>query len=107
MFEELGQSQRISFRVTPILFDSTQHVVGLSLAQEALFSSLVGKVEDDEPSADSDNASQHALEDEDPLPTANTTYALHLHDAVGEDVGDATDADRDEVESAQAVLKSE
>ena len=41
------------------------------------------------------------------MPAANSTDALHLHDAVGEDVGDATDADRDEVESAQAVFKSE
>jgi hypothetical protein len=40
------------------------------------------------------------------LPAADAADAFHLHDAVGEDIGYATDADSDEVEPAQAVRVS-
>lgn len=66
MLEELSPGQGIHLRVTTILFDSAQNIVGLSLAQEALLGCFIWEVKDDEPSSDGYDAGKDTLEDEDP-----------------------------------------
>lgn len=101
MLEELVKSKWVGYRVASITLDPIQHHLGLLRRQEPV---PVREVGYEKPCCEAEDDCEDTLDDEDPLPPVQATFASEELECVCEDSAKPAEDDGDEVESGQAFL---